>query len=214
MENKKAQLGLGTVKAVMIIFLVLGVLAVSIAIIMPLLRDAAETIDQVTTETTNVTTTAVVNEVGTFVTGTNENSRACSLSITEAYFNVSQGAGGDGNITEIASGNYTIVGCRLSYSITADEDYGINNTLWNVTGSYTLADSGAADIAGNITGGTKTFFNSTGTIFAILVVVVIILAIAIIVAVVSRFGGGATTTGGGAFGGGRREFGAGTVGGV
>lgn len=104
MKGKRGQLGLGTVRDVMITFLVIGVIAVAIILALVSLRDS-----------------------GIFSDGSQE----------------------------------------------------FNDT---------------SDIVGNITDGTKTFFNSTGTIFAILVVVVIILAIAIIVAVVSRFGGGGGAT--------------------
>ncbi len=58
-------------------------------------------------------------------------------------------------------------------------------------GSEELNDT--SELIGNVTEGTKDFFNNTGTIFAILVVVVIILAISIIIGVVSRFGGAGTT---------------------
>jgi len=50
-----------------------------------------------------------------------------------------------------------------------------------------------SDVIENVTAATTSFFENTGTIFAILVVVVIILAIAIIIGVVSRFGGGGAT---------------------
>ncbi len=102
-KNKKAQLGLGTVKDVMIAFLVLSVIAVSIILALVSLRDS-----------------------GIFTDGSKEK----------------------------------------------------NDT---------------SNIINNVTAGTTAFFNSTGTIFAILVVVVIILAIAIIIAVVTRFGGTGAT---------------------
>jgi len=58
----------------------------------------------------------------------------------------------------------------------------------NIFTSGSRAMNDTTNIVGNVSGGLVTFFESTGTIFAILIVVVIILAIAIIIAVVSGFG--------------------------
>jgi len=200
MKYKKAQLGLGTVKAVMIMFLILAVLAVSILLVLPLIRDVTEDVDRTSVSITNITTDSTVNETGAYVSGTS-GLLNCVLSVTSAINQT-------GSVW-IASGNYTTSTCKI---LCDGCDAGYNNTLWNVTGSYTYSEATSRELTGNVTTGIKDFFNNTGTIFAILVVVVIILAIAIIIAVVSRFGGGEGRVSGGL--GRRREYGSETVMGV
>ncbi len=202
LDNKKAQLGLDTVKAVMIAFLVISVLAVTLLIVLPEVRDVAEEIDRTSIRVENTTTLSVVNESGAFLTGTN-NLLNCRLGIEYA-------ANTSGNGLQITTtGNYTTDGCRVVYTGTG---FG-NDTVWNITGTYTFSEARATEIMGNVTEGSKDFFNNTGTIFAILVVVVIILAIAIIIGVVSAFGGGRATGSVGGSGGGK-GFGSETVMGV
>ena len=173
---------MGTVKVVMIGFLVLSVLAVAITLSMVELRDVAEKIDQTSSTLTNVTLSSVVNATGGFPTGITSDTRACSISITEVY-NASNPA-----ITYNV-GNFTTTGCLVKTTgsgLTA----GIINHPINITGTFSNANPDANDLSRNVTSGVTNFFNDTGTIFAILIVVVIILAISIIIGVVSRFGGG------------------------
>ena len=187
MKNKQGQLGMGTVKAVMIAFLVLSVLALTISLSMIELRDVTEKIDRRAGTLTNVTTSTVVNATGTFPTGITADTRACSLTITEVY-----------NATRPAmtynTGNFTITGCLIQTTGTG-LTAGIINHPINVTGTFSNANPDTNDLTRNVTTGVNDFFNDTSTIFAILIVIVIILAIAIIISVVSGFGGGGGITG-------------------
>jgi len=176
MKFKKAQLGLNTVKAVMIAFLVISVIGVAIILTLTSVRNVAEDIDTNSVSITNITTDSVVNETGAYVSGTSTLLN-CVLSVT--------GAINQTDSVIISSGNYTTSGCKIVYAGAGD----YNNTVWNITGSYVYSGSNSRNIQSNVSSGVTGFFSNTGTIFSILVVVVIILAIAIIIAVVSRFGG-------------------------
>lgn len=187
MKNKQGQLGMGTVKVVMIGFLILSVLAVAITLSLVELRDVTEKIDQSTGALTNVTTSSVVNATGGYPTGITADTRACSLTITEVY-NATNRA-----ITYNVA-NFTTTGCLVkttSSGLTA----GIINHPINITGTFSNANPQANDLTRNVTTGVTNFFNDTSTIFAILIVIVIILAIAIIISVVSGFGGGGGISG-------------------
>jgi hypothetical protein len=181
MKNKQGQLGMGTVKVVMIGFLVLSVLAVAITLSMVELRDVAEKIDQTSSTLTNVTLSSVVNATGGFPIGITSDTRACSISITEVYNATNK------SIT-YNTGNFTTEGCLIKTTGTG-LTAGIINHLINVTGTFSNAQPDTNDLTRNVTTGVTDFFNDTSTIFAILIVIVIILAIAIIISVVGRFGG-------------------------
>lgn len=64
----------------------------------------------------------------------------------------------------------------------------------NVMPAGSAGYNNTAQIIGNVTSGTTSFFGSTGTIFGILVVVVIIAAISLIIYYVSRFSQAGQTT--------------------
>jgi len=181
MKNKQGQLGLDTVKVVMIAFLVLSVLAIAISLSLVELRDVTEKIDQSTGALTNVTTSSVVNATGGFPTGITSDTRVCSLTITEVY-NASNPA-----IT-YNTGNFTTDGCLIQTTGTG-LTAGIINHPINVTGTFSNANPDTNDLARNVTTGVNDLFNDTSTIFAILIAIVIILAIVIIISVVNRFGG-------------------------
>jgi len=204
-KDRKAQLGLNTVKAVMIAFLVLAVIAIAIVLTMVSLREPIEEIDTTTLVIRNTTTASVVNYTGAIITGTS-GLRNCILSIDFAT-NASDGV-------LIPTANRTISGCSVLRVDNPSDNNFNNNTLWNISGSYTYSDSRTYDVERNITAGVTNFFDNTSTIFAILVVVVIILAISIIIAVVSKFGGGGGTGGSGSITGGGKEFGSDTVMGI
>jgi len=182
MKNKQGQLGLDTIKVVMIGFLILSVLAITISLSLVELRDVTEKIDQRSGTLTNVTTSTVVNATGAYPTGITADTRACSLTITEVY-----------NATKTSmtynTGNFTITGCLIQTTGTG-LTAGIINHPINVTGTFRNANPDTNDLTRNVTTGVNDFFNDTSTIFAILIVIVIILAIALIINVVSRFGGG------------------------
>ena len=60
-----------------------------------------------------------------------------------------------------------------------------------ITTAGSAADNGTKGIIANVSTGIISFFNNSGTYFALLGVVVIILIISLVVVVVNRFGGGA-----------------------
>lgn len=200
--NKKGQIGLNTVRAVMIAFFTLVVLVIAFVLAGVSLRDASDSIDKLTVTFTNTSTSAGVTETGTNVSGTG-NLRNCVLTATQVSKN-----GGNASCRDIISaGNYTITNCRITYSGGDKMCANVyNNTVWNVTGSYQFNGNDITDATTNVTNAFTGFFDDTDTIFNILVAIVIILAIGIAILVVSRFGG-ATPTGvgsagsGGSFGG-------------
>jgi len=174
MEGKKGELGLETVKGVMIVFLVIAIIGVTLIVLGTNLSNVSDDIDVTSVSVINLTTLSVVNETGAYLSGTST-LRNCALTITQAN-----------NVSDyIAPGNYTTSGCLVVY----DGNAWANNSNWNITGSYSYSEDNAFNIHRNISGGVVGFFSNTATIFAILVVVVIILAISIIIFAVSRFGG-------------------------
>ena len=182
MMEKKGQLGLDTVKSVMIAFLVISVIGVTIILAVSSLGDVSDDIDQTTVTLAggDDQTESAVTETGAYLTGASASLRNCAGSLT-AVTNVTG--------STITSGNYSLSGCLVIYEGTGE----FNNTVWNVTGSYTYSNDNVEGITTNLSGAVTSFFSDTGTIFAILIVVVIILAIAIIIGVVSRFQGGGGT---------------------
>ena len=187
--NNKAQLGLETIKPIMIGFLILSVIAITGILLLVNLRDVTDKIDKSAGSLTNVSTSAQVSNNATFVNVTGLGSlRNCVLTANVVSSTVNATAP---CITKIDVGNYSINACSLRFTSVGLVDAACyNNTIWNVTGSFTSAGQSATNILGNISEGSTTFFDDTGTIFSILIVVVIILAISIIIAVVSRFGSG------------------------
>jgi len=174
MEGKKGQLGLETVKAVMITLLVIAIIGVTLIVLGSNLSNVSDDIDTTTVSVVNRSTASAVTQVGAYLTGTSS-LRNCVLTITQAN-----------NISDyIEPVNYSTSGCL----VVADGSGFGNNSIWNITGSYAYSEDNAFNIHRNISGGVTGFFSNTATIFAILVVAVIILAISLIIFAVSRFGG-------------------------
>ena len=88
--------------------------------------------------------------------------------------------------------NFSIDGCAISPAF--DPDTGMNNTLWNVNGTYTNS-SDSSLIVYNTSASLSEFFTNTTTWFGLLAVVIIILIISVVIIVVNRFGGGPTGSG-------------------
>ena len=191
--NNKAQLGLSTVKVIMIGFLVLGVIAVAIVLSITLLRDVTDKVDILSASVTNVSTVANVSSEGNQINVTDTNTlRNCALTVTAISSTVNSSCE-----SGINSANFTVTQCGLNFASTSATDDGCyNNTLWNFTGSYSYNSNDINDLSTNISSGLVDFFNETGTIFSILIVIIIILAIAILIAVVSRFQGASGSAGG------------------
>lgn len=179
-KNKKAILGLDTVKEVTLALLVLAVLCVAVIIALNAITD----LDGVTTSTTVVTNLATdpMNTTGYQIPGT-VGYKNCEFSLTHAL----NSSGGDCS----NSGNYTITGCFINASTASG---GCLNFTWTINGTYTDAED-LDLIEGNVSQGITSFFGNIPTFFTLLAVVVIILIISIVVVAVGRFGDGAGTQG-------------------
>ena len=87
--------------------------------------------------------------------------------------------------------------CTIAYSGGA-ANVMINNTLWNLTYTYThLYQGSSGEVIGNVSVGTTFFFANATTWFTLLAVVVIILIISLVIFAVNRFGGSSSIGGGG-----------------
>jgi len=134
---------------------------------------------------TNTSTQTVVNSsTGTNVTGT-ANLRNCVLTITTASSSTDTNA-------SFNAANYTVTKCSIVKS--AQGNF-YNNTVWNITGSYSFNENDATNVLQNVSRGAGGFFNNTSGIFNILFVIVIIGAISIVIAVVTRYGSGGSLGG-------------------
>jgi len=196
--NKKGQLGLDTVKVVMITFMVMAVIAVAIILATSAVRDVADKTNTLTGESKNTTVNLTDSRALTEVTlKRNALIRLSTVIVTNVTTNA-----------HIPTTNYTITSTGYISPKDLFTQSGVNATNVNVSFTYDYPNPQQTAIVDNVSSGVTGFFSNTGTIFAILVAVVIILAIAIIIAVVSRFGSG------GGLGGSRKEYGSGTLMGV
>lgn len=209
--DKKGVLGLDTAKAVFIWFLILAILAITIVLALASLRDVTEDIDKTSVSIINETVIPVLNASNSpnnlaFLASDQYRNAICS----NWLFTNATTLPIEDNTTNIP--NKTNAGCSFAVG---EESIWVNSTLgWTVSYDVTYSSPESNLILQNISGGlTNSFFNQTGTIFAIIIVIVIILAIAIIIAVVTRFGAG---SGIGSQGGGSStsQFGSDTVMGV
>ena len=170
--NKKGVLGLDTVKAVMITFLILAVIGITLILTGVSLRTVADDVD-VGSGYVNETT-GFINSTGYTLAQASSGYRNFVQSITNIYNET------DGKV--ILSGNYTLTGNVITNATT---------TTWSDTFiiyTWTYSEDTTDAIVGNVSDSMVDFFGNTTTIFAILIVVVIILSISIIIAAVSRFG--------------------------
>lgn len=174
--NKKGQLGLDTVKAVLLAVLILGVIAIASLLALVTIGDSVG-------RTSTIVGTPVVNESMTFVIAGNTTQFYQRKDITLSNIVMYNGSG----VISINSANYTVSGGRITALATSV--YG-NQTV-KVSYSYTTSENTQI---GNQTAyyesGVLNFFTSIPTIFILLGVVVLILAIGIIISQVGRFGGG------------------------
>ncbi len=208
-SNKKAQIGLGLVRTVFLALLVLAVIGIAMILTVTTLRDVTDDIDRRTSTVTNISTITTLNDtVGTNITGT-ANLRNClltidTMSVPEAF---------NGSCAfQVNAANFTVTDCSIEFDTDLDGVSAVcyNNTVVNVTGTFSNSGQEITDVSQNISEGVVEFFDDVPTIFAILVVVVIILAIGIIILVVNRFGGaggggGSSFAGGNAVTTGRKE---------
>ena len=184
--KKKAVLGLDTAKLFIIAILALVIVSVVVLIVLDELDDIQPNAFGGTLA--NTTTSTVVNVTYvTYPTGLSSSSPDCILTISAAT-NASTG-------DLIPTTNYTIDGCSISCPSTAASCYKYNNSLWNISGTYTTSSQSKVMVY-NTSGAISEFFEETGTWFTLIGIIIIILIIAVVIVVINRFG-----TGGGAFSG-------------
>ena len=176
LRNKQGQVGLDTVKAVILAVLVLGTLAVVIILTVLSMSNVADTVDRYSLKVNNETQT--FNETGndTAAAGYRAPYTLTNVLITNAS-----------SVQVVHVNNYTVVGQTIK-AVSASTNTYLGKKV-NVTYSFTYAGNNSYDISSNVTKGLDDFFGNIPTIFAILVVVVIIASIAIVIGVVQRFGG-------------------------
>lgn len=192
--NKKGQLGMDTVKMVMVFLLTLAVIAIALFL----------GLSNLTSE--NVLSRKTVD--GSLGTITNS-SFVLNSSITPGQLNVSGLNIISGSVTAVngsgayvpcngVAGNYSSVQCIIGIGNFTFNTGGVqtatggnfNGNRINMTFRYTeTVPSDGVLVVGNVTKGTTDFFNDIPTVFAILGAVVIILAIVLIIFAVNRFDG-------------------------
>ena len=165
-----------TVKAVVLAFLIIGVLAMAIILSLTTIRNTADNID---------ITTGKLNETVYLGDTGNATSVANIRGVSLSSIIMSNSTTGGG---VVPATNYTTSNGYL-YGVAGGA---YNNSVVRIQSSYSYPSPSSTNVVGNITSGLTTFFRNTGTIFSILAVIVIILAITIIIYAVSRFGGGTT----------------------
>jgi len=179
--NKKANLGKGmeAITAFFVAILIIGVIGFALIIVIGNLgessTDALPTLTDGNGTRMNETLTSV-NRTGVNFAVSTLTSPVCTI------IRVDNQTGG----IEIDSGNYSQTGCNIKTSIALDGDNnaGFNNTLWNVTYTYTFKSPDAKNSLQNITAGSATFFSNAGTWFTLLSVLIIILIVIAVVAIV------------------------------
>jgi len=194
MKDKRAILGLDTVKAVMLALLGIAIISVIVFIVLDSLID----VDTSLSSTTVLDETTIpINETGYWLGNT-----STTGGNTQGFANCVGTILGAGNATGtvIDSANYTITGCFLN--LTTAGILGDNrNQTWRLNYSYTDNED-AHNIDRNISQGVTGFFGNLPTFFTLLAVVIIILIISIVIVAVNRFGTEQFSGGGG---GSRRE---------
>ena len=132
LKQDKGVAGLTILLSLIVMLFIIGLIIMIFTLMGNKMRDA--TYDTTTVAISNLTTSGVVNETGIVLTGLS-NVKDCSVTPT-IVTNATDGV-------VITSANYTTTGCSMVYA--GDGDY--NNTLWNVTGTYTWsADNKATDV--------------------------------------------------------------------
>jgi len=185
-KNKKGVLGLDTVKAFMLIILVVVVILFSMVIALSSLRDAAENVEPTTTNTiVNETLTAANDTVftPTSVTGGEQRKETCAIT------SLNNASGGE----DIPVSNFTFDTTLCTITMIGGT---FNATDVNITFSNNFLTSSAAnEVLTNISGGALDFVGNTSTWFSLLSVLIVILIISVVIMAVNRFGGGGSRGG-------------------
>jgi len=181
--DKKGQLNLELVKSVLITVLILGITAITLfLVIVPLLstESAIEVQNGVIANNTKLAT--LFNSTSNLSIVSALNCKILSVYVINSSTGYS-----------ISAGNYTFDGCNIVATAAVTSNPLVNNTLINVTGTYTYDNTYATDIVNNVTGGTTNFFTYVPTVFTVLGVAILIGFVALIIYAISRFSGGQTS---------------------
>jgi len=187
LKEDEGQAGLGILLSVVVMLFVIGFLVMIFAIMGGQIEDAGY--KETTTAITNITTLTVVNETGAVISGT-QGLYNCVPTITSAINQTSKDA--------INSTDFVANASECKVHFTGDAPTWYNNSLWNVTGSYTYdanttASQSIHDSTDEISGVTDWY----GIIIVITAMVVLILLTVIIISAIrgsgfGAFGGGGT----------------------
>ena len=182
--NKKAVLGLDTAKLFVLAILALVIISVVTLIVLDNIDDIQP--NAFGGALSNATTSTVVNfSSSSYPTGLSSTNLDCVLTVS-IMTNATEG-------TIIPATNYTITNCAIGCS-SATGCANFNNTLWNVTGTYTKTSSSKIMVT-NTSSALESLFADTGTWFTLIGVVIIILIIAVVIVVVNRMGVGSAFSG-------------------
>lgn len=191
MGSRKGLLGLDTVKSVMLMLLVLGVLAIAIFTTFPNLTSTNVIPAKTITDQHAINET--INPFSDLGNATISVRNLTGVTINNIIAINGTGAlvpctGSAGNYSSaqciIGAGNYSVTGGTFTPVLGGN----FNNTIINVSYDFNYkVDSDAIHLANNITSGTTSFFSNVPTIFSILGAVVIITAIVLIIIAVNRF---------------------------
>jgi len=193
-KDKKGVLGMNTAQQFIVGILTLVILSVMALVIFAALRTSIPSETQ-TISFTNLSSVKVMNyttelTLGTWITG-GDGFVDCSLTLTEVTNRT-------GTKSTLISTNYTIDGCTITIPVGLNASH--NNSIWNLTGSYSHdvgSKRAAVGIIDNTSSGLSQLFGNAITWFVLLGLVIIILIIGVVIGVVRGFGAGVENSAGG-----------------
>lgn len=191
-KDKKAVLGINTVKAFIIGILAIAVIAIAIIIVL-----------------SAISSDSIIDSIGTTIDGGEVvNESVAVLNHTVVDMSVSPFNKVDCEVTSVinATGfealdpmNFTFAsGCSIVLNTSLDTTSNYNGTAISVSYRYNYVDiPNIKNVTNDVSDGVVEFFSNSSTFFTLLAVVVIILIIAIVIIAVNRFGGNAEGSVGG-----------------
>jgi len=185
-SNDKGVAGLNVLLSIIVSLFVIGMIVMVFTLSGNEMRDASY--DKLTAgSVTNETTATVVNETGVDLT--------TATPLRDAVCTIVAAINQTGNVY-IAAGNYTATNCNIAFSSGGEADESqFNNTLWNVTYTYTYsADNEATDVMNDTIFGIVDVTDWFSIIIVIGAMVVLILLTVIIITAIR--GSGITGEGG------------------
>jgi hypothetical protein len=177
-KKYKGQLGLDTVKAVILSLLIITVIAVATFFILYSLLPTAESLAADKAGVNVVNESVVLTPTGNGIElAKNVGVRNCKATVS-AVVNAT-----DGDTIPVAK--YVVTGCFIKAAGTGAGSYAFNAT--KVTYTYSYDDPYTNNLVQNISYGAESFFTQVPTFFVLLGVVVLILIIAVVIVAVTRF---------------------------